>query len=82
MSYKFWADVNTKPIVYYRPISEAEAIKLNSLQDDFHTTEYVEVDPAINSKIDDAWMRPVVKSLSPENFWNRRDISFWDDDDF
>ena len=40
MSYKFWADVNTQAIVYYRPISKAEAIKINDCQDPEEQNDY------------------------------------------
>lgn len=74
MSYKFWADVNNQAIVYYAPISENEAIKLNNSQDDFYTSEYVELEAEVGRKIDDVWLRPRVKHMSGENFWSWSDF--------
>lgn len=36
----WWADTNNKAVVYYQPITEAEAIRLNECQEPLESGEY------------------------------------------
>lgn len=67
MSRKFWADVNTSAIVYYRPLSKEDAIKLNESQSDEYFG-HIEMEGI--EKLDEYLMRPILRQISGDNFWS------------
>lgn len=67
MSRKFWADVNTSAIVYYRALSKEDAIKLNESQSDEYFG-HIEMEGI--EKLDEYLMRPIVRQIRGGNFWS------------